>query len=278
MTKELRHWYWISLWWSDKPDKDFGADRPESFDELPSVWSNYKMCSVVAYRESDPNAAARFDEFPSLKKAIEATNGGEGAPTWCSNPYIEDGAGNARTNCIGCHQHAGSRLQEKLGEGEPGDFDLEEVIAHESPQITATNRYPNNGRTRRRTHFPTDYSWAFSRVDNLTELMRNEIEYRGSRSEKWQRRKAILQGEGDAEGGEEVFRNGADGQACVDCHGENGRGDGVGPDLAQRFSQKTDWQLLNTILDGSGAMPAWGTMLSDEELTDLMAFLRTNFD
>lgn len=278
MTKELRHWFWISLWWSDKPDKDFGADRPSSFDELPSVWSNYKMCSVVAYRESDPNAAARFDEHPSLQKAIEATGGEAGKPTWCSNPYIEDGAGNARTNCIGCHQHAGTRLKEKLGEGKPGQFDLDEVIAHESSRLTATNRYPANGRIRRRTHFPTDYAWSFRRVDNLTELIRNEVEYRGSQNEKWQRRKSILQSEGTASAGETVFRQGAEGDACVDCHGENGRGDGVGPDLKQRFGQKTDWQLLNSILDGPGPMPAWGDRLSDEELSDLMAYLRKTFD
>jgi len=35
---------------------------------------------------------------------------GAGGPSWCSNQYIERGAHNAQTNCIGCHQHAGTGL------------------------------------------------------------------------------------------------------------------------------------------------------------------------
>ena len=61
MTKELRHWQWTTLWWSDTPDSDFGADRPDTIrSELPDVWSNYKMCSVTFFDEKDEDAAARF--------------------------------------------------------------------------------------------------------------------------------------------------------------------------------------------------------------------------
>ena len=31
MTKEVRHWHWASIWFSDDPDSDFGADRPNVF-------------------------------------------------------------------------------------------------------------------------------------------------------------------------------------------------------------------------------------------------------
>ena len=117
-----------------------------------------------------------------------------------------------------------------------------------------------------------------ARLDNLTELIRTEIEYRGSESDEWKRMKSILEGHGDAEAGEKVFRQATDEQTCTDCHGKEGLGDGVGPNLSQRFSQKTDWQLLHTVLQGSGPMPSWGSELSDEELTDLFAFLRAEFD
>ena len=279
MTKELRHWMWITLWWSDKPDKDFGADRPESFDELPSPWSNYKMCVVVDYRESDDRVLERFDDYPTLQKALAATDPGQGKPTWCSNPYIEHGGGNARTNCIGCHQHAGTNFKEatESTSGNPQDFNLDEVIEEESAQLTSSNRYPANGRTRRRTHFPTDYSWTYSRLDNLTELIREEVEHRGTRSDEWQRRQKILNGDGDPQKGKEIFENATENQTCTDCHGNDGLGGGIGPNLQRRFSQKTDWQLLSTIIDGQGQMPAWGERLSDTELTDLLAHLRAEF-
>ncbi|QDG49356.1 cytochrome c [Persicimonas caeni] len=276
MTKELRHWQWITLWWSDTPDSDFGADRPDSFGELDPVWSNYKMCVVVDYTEADADVLARFEDLPSLQAALAATNPEPGAPTWCSNPYIEHAEGNARTNCIGCHQHAGSRYKEALGD-EPQPFDVDEIIAHESADMNEANRYPANGRLRRRTHFAADYSWAFSRLDDLTELVRTEVEYQGARDEEWARRNDILHGEGSPTRGEEVFRNATAEESCTDCHGAEGEG-GFGPALAQRFAQKTDWQLLHTIIEGRGNMPAWGERLSDEELTDLFTYLRANFE
>lgn len=271
MTKELRHWLWVSLWWSDKPNEDFGADRPAYFDELPTAWSNYKMCAVVDYFESDEEAAERFADLPSLQAAISATNSEQGAPSWCSNPYIEEGPGNARTNCIGCHQHAGTRFDEN------GDnFVLEEIIRNESLEYSATNRYPANGRLKRRTHFATDYSWAFSRMDDLTELVRTEIEFHGAQDEEWLRIRNILAADGDVVAGEEVFRNATAEETCTDCHGDNGEGD-FGPALGRLFDQKTSWQLLSTVIEGREPMPAWGDRLSDQQLTDLFAYLEANF-
>ncbi|MFP4597034.1 MAG: c-type cytochrome [Persicimonas sp.] len=276
MTKELRHWQWVSLWWSDDPDTDFGADRPDSFDDLPPVWSNYKMCAVVDYLEADADAPGRFEDLPSLQAALEAIGSEPGAPSWCSNPYIEHEAGNARTNCIGCHQHAGTRFKESFEEGRQPEFDLQEVIANASPTLDRTNRYPANGRTRRRTHFPSDYSWAFSRLDDLTELIRTEVEYSGAQDERWLRIRDILAAEGSATAGRELFLGTTETQACADCHGEQGEGD-FGPNLSQRFSQKTEWQLLYTIIDGRAEMPAWGEELTDEELADLFSYLRADF-
>lgn len=128
MTKELDHWMWITLWWSPSPDGDFGADRPA----LPGVWRNYKMCVSTSYLEPD------------------------GSPTWCSNPYLELGAGNAATNCIGCHQHGGTtRLPE-------------EILAD-----------PHHGTTRVRNNFFTDYLWAIKggRGEELSAIVQAELDY-----------------------------------------------------------------------------------------------------
>jgi mono/diheme cytochrome c family protein len=272
VTKELRHWQWVTLWWSDEPDEDFGADRPVSFDDLPPVWRNYKMCTVVDYVEADPDVLGRFADFPSLQAALQATNPAVGQPTWCSNPYVEKEPGNARTNCIGCHQHAGTRIGE---DGEP--FELTEVILGEGLELTPQTRFPGNGRLRRRTVFPADYTWAFSRIDDLTELIRTEVEFRGTQDERWIRMNEILTGASDVTAGEEVFRQTTADQQCTNCHGEAGEG-GFGPNLNQVFAQKTPWQLLHTVLEGRGSMPAWGERLEDRQLTDLFAFLRQQFD
>src|SRR6185295_18672109 len=57
MTKELDHWYWLTLWWSPEPDSDFGADRPAA---LAAPWQHYKLCSVVAFNETGPDPSGGF--------------------------------------------------------------------------------------------------------------------------------------------------------------------------------------------------------------------------
>jgi hypothetical protein len=146
ITKELRHWMWITLWWSDDPDSDFGADRPDAIRALGGPWANYKMCVVSSYDERDPDPTGGFGaDAPSLAAALAAVYAGEGGPSWCSNPYLEEGAGNAATNCIGCHQHAGTSLEQ------------EQIFSE----------LPHNGRSKLRNNFPLDYLWALTDGDAL---------------------------------------------------------------------------------------------------------------
>jgi hypothetical protein len=157
MTKELRHWTWTTLWWSDSPDSDFGEDRPDFIESLPGAWKNYKMCTATSYREQDPDPAGGYgDDFPSLAAALATAYQGQGAPSWCSNPYMEVGPGNAMTNCIGCHQHGGS--------------------AATVPEIVSdAQNFPHNGRTKLRNNFPADYSWVLNQGDNLIQLISDEL-------------------------------------------------------------------------------------------------------
>jgi hypothetical protein len=155
MTKELEHWLWITLWWSKDPDTDFGADRPGSVAALPGPWRNYKMCVTTAYVEGD--ADPRGGAGGSLGDALQSVHGGIGAPTWCSNPYLEQGEGNAATNCIGCHQHGGT------------DLTPEAILATQ----------PHHGSTRVRNNFFTDYLWAIKggQGEDLSALVQAEVDY-----------------------------------------------------------------------------------------------------
>ncbi len=104
MVKELDHWVWLTLFWTPEAS-GFAADRPAG---LEGPLARYGMCVVTDFVEGDPDPAA--DAPPGLDEVLAATFEGEGGSTWCSNPHIEEGAGNARTNCVGCHQHAGAGL------------------------------------------------------------------------------------------------------------------------------------------------------------------------
>ena len=156
MTKELDHWVWITLWWSPQPDADFGADRPAAIAALPGPWRNYKMCVSTSYLEDVPDPRGGFGG--SLGDALAAVRaGGAGGPSWCSNPYIEQGRGNAGTNCIGCHQHGGTALTP------------ESILAGQ----------PHHGSTRVRNNFFTDYLWAIQggNGEDLSAIVQAEVDY-----------------------------------------------------------------------------------------------------
>jgi hypothetical protein len=151
MTKELEDWFWTTLWWSPEPHLDFGADRPAEF---PQRFRNYKLCSVVAFEEEDEDPSGGFEsEHPSLAQALAVTHAGPGGPTWCSNPYLEEGDGNAATNCIGCHQHAGTRLRPEEILGDP-------------------ERFPKHGRSAVRRSFPSDYVFTATAGDAIDAMMK----------------------------------------------------------------------------------------------------------
>ncbi len=157
MTKELDHWLWLTMWWSPQPDSDFGADRPPSVVALGGPWRNYKMCVVTAFREgdADPRGGATAT---SLAEALAAAHRGAGGPSWCSNPMIELGHGNAASSCIGCHQHGG--------------------VAVTSEDILADDvRFPDNGRAQVRNNFLDDYSWAVTAGDRLGRMFADQVEY-----------------------------------------------------------------------------------------------------
>jgi mono/diheme cytochrome c family protein len=78
---------------------------------------------------------------------------------------------------------------------------------------------------------------------------------------------------------------------CSSCHGDKGRGDGAaGKALPVKPADHTDGKLMNSFSDEflisiiskggaavgkSSFMPAWGGVLKDDQLQDLLAYLRS---
>ena len=71
---------------------------------------------------------------------------------------------------------------------------------------------------------------------------------------------------------------------CVVCHGEGGKGDGVigaalrppPADLtAPQVRGKSDTDLRSVIREGHGTMPAWKSRLNEQEIQNLIAYIRS---
>ena len=75
VTKDVREWVWVSLWWSPDPASDFGADRPDGIAKYNGgVWSNYKMCVVSSFDEGDLQPWSHYSgKQETLGRSIRAT-------------------------------------------------------------------------------------------------------------------------------------------------------------------------------------------------------------
>jgi mono/diheme cytochrome c family protein len=71
---------------------------------------------------------------------------------------------------------------------------------------------------------------------------------------------------------------------CLMCHGAHGKGDGlIGATLrpppadltGPQARAKSDKDLLTVIQDGRAAMPAWKTRLNEQDLQNVLAYIRS---
>lgn len=62
-------------------------------------------------------------------------------------------------------------------------------------------------------------------------------------------------------------------KGCEHCHGVDGRGGDLGPDLSTIGKRWKDPQIEHQIHDGGGAMPAFGDALQPDEISALVDFL-----
>lgn len=72
---------------------------------------------------------------------------------------------------------------------------------------------------------------------------------------------------GDVENGKKVFENN-----CLSCHGAEGAG-GSGPNLQKSDVTEDREATLKKIKNGGGGMPAFGDMLSEQEIQDVTEYL-----
>ena len=67
---------------------------------------------------------------------------------------------------------------------------------------------------------------------------------------------------------------------CTSCHGYDGTGlGGMGADFVNDKTRltKPDAELINDIRNGEGRMPAWRGILTDQEIRDVLAYIRLSF-
>jgi mono/diheme cytochrome c family protein len=62
-------------------------------------------------------------------------------------------------------------------------------------------------------------------------------------------------------------------KGCEHCHGANGRGGDLGPDLSTVGKRLKKQQIEHQIHNGGAAMPAFGDVLQPDEVKDLVDFL-----
>jgi mono/diheme cytochrome c family protein len=73
---------------------------------------------------------------------------------------------------------------------------------------------------------------------------------------------------GDATSGQTLFS-----ANCASCHGAMGGG-GSGPNLVSAFNETDEAaEHIDVILEGEGAMQAFGDSLSDQEIADIVSYL-----
>ncbi len=74
-----------------------------------------------------------------------------------------------------------------------------------------------------------------------------------------------------AEHGAQLFEQ----SGCSHCHGPAGIGGGKGPDLANVSKRLKPEAISHQIHEGGKVMPAFGEVLSEQEIDDLVEYLRT---
>ena len=82
----------------------------------------------------------------------------------------------------------------------------------------------------------------------------------------------------DIEAGENSYKT-----LCVSCHGDLGHGDGIaGKALPEQPSNIYDglnsWfeseaELIDTVLNGNEGMPAWSSVLNENDVKDIFAYI-----
>jgi len=65
---------------------------------------------------------------------------------------------------------------------------------------------------------------------------------------------------------------------CASCHGSNGEGSAIANFKISERLVKSDEELSKTIREGKGLMPAWGFLFSEEDIKNVLQYIRETFE
>ncbi len=150
-----QHWYWTSLWLGQGVDEDLASDQA---DLLSTPWNHYRLCSVDAWNEPLREQPIQ-DSWPASLAAVARLMINRDLYNWCSNPYLEPGPNNQKTNCVGCHQYAGLNWTQQ---------DFRKRLTHDL--MSLIERSPQSG--------PADFVWSlFAGPEPLIQPLIDDIEF-----------------------------------------------------------------------------------------------------
>ena len=86
----------------------------------------------------------------------------------------------------------------------------------------------------------------------------------------------IVELKGDAAAGKTLFETRTR-RACATCHGVDGVGGGHYPNIHPASTGFSTTALALQILEGKREMPPFASFLSDDEIADIIAYLRATF-
>jgi hypothetical protein len=149
------NWYWTSLWLGPTAGEDFASDQGE---HLNSPWKHYRLCSVHGW--SEPlREQVMDDQWPRPLADLAQLMVDQKLFNWCSNPYLEPGPHNHKTNCIGCHQYAGLNWTQQ---------DFRQRLTEDFASLV--QRSPLHG--------PADFVWSlYAGPEPLLQPLMDDIEF-----------------------------------------------------------------------------------------------------
>jgi cytochrome c6 len=83
---------------------------------------------------------------------------------------------------------------------------------------------------------------------------------------------ALAEDQAQIDAGAEVYQS-----KCAECHGERLVNTGAAFDLRKLHADERA-RFNKSVMDGKGQMPSWQGMLTDEEMDELWAYIRSKAD
>ena len=94
----------------------------------------------------------------------------------------------------------------------------------------------------------------------------------GTPSKMSARAQAVAKLTGDATAGQTLYSN-----LCLSCHGATGSGTPSGNSLAGPAKNKSVGELAEIVINGQGAMTAYGSFYTDQQIADVVAYVKATF-